>query len=194
MDIEKCFDRINHEAMLSRVELPPAAIKGLKLAIKAGVKGEFPRSEMGTPQGGVISPLLANIALNGIERIMADQGVNCLRYADDLIFICKPGKHLTSEDKAQAVRRAADKTLDQIGLQAKQSKTRIVKPTGGFDFLGWNFAVKPNGKFISTPTKDSTQKVKAKVKALEKGVIKVDLVSNTDEVNNLTHSWDEACS
>jgi group II intron reverse transcriptase/maturase len=164
MDIEKCFDRINHEFMLSRVELPNAAIKGLKLAIKAGVKGEFPRSEMGTPQGGVISPLLANIALNGIERIMATEGVTCLRYADDLIYICKPDKYHTSEVKALMVRTYVDVALKRIGLQAKESKTRIVKPSEGFDFLGWHFAVKPNGKFISTPTKESTQKVKAKVK------------------------------
>lgn len=163
-DIEKCFDRINHEYMLSKVELPKAAIKGLKLAIKAGVKGEFPKAEMGTPQGGVISPLLANIALNGIERIMATEGVTCLRYADDLIFICKPDKYHTSEVKALMVRTYLNATLERIGLQVKESKTRIVKSTEGFDFLGWHFAIKPNGKFISTPTKENTKKVKAKVK------------------------------
>jgi group II intron reverse transcriptase/maturase len=162
MDIEKCFDRIDHKFMLSRVELPLAAIKGLKLAIIAGVRGEFPRSEMGTPQGGVISPLLANIALNGIEKIMATEGVTCLRYADDLIYICKPGT------MPEMVKATVSRALSHIGLQVKESKTRIVKPTQGFDFLGWNFAVKPNGKFISTPTKDSTQKVKAKVKATMK--------------------------
>jgi group II intron reverse transcriptase/maturase len=188
MDIEKCFDRIDHKAMLSRVELPPAAIRGLKLAIQAGVKGEFPRSEMGTPQGGVISPLLANIALNGIERIMADQGVTCLRYADDLIFICKPEKQFTAQDKAQTVRKAVDRFLSGIGLQAKESKTRIIKPTEGFDFLGWNFAVKPNGKFISTPAKDSTQKVKAKVKMLMKDS-RFTLEQRIDKCGSLIRGW-----
>ncbi|MHC5731218.1 MAG: reverse transcriptase/maturase family protein, partial [Nostoc sp.] len=67
LDIEKCFDRINHSAIMDELIAP----KGLKLGIfrclKAGVNPEFP--EQGTPQGGVVSPLLANIALNGIESI-----------------------------------------------------------------------------------------------------------------------------
>jgi len=74
----------------------------LKKAIRAGVKGECPSSEEGTPQGGVISPLLANIALDGFENLGSDQysqkkygrngkGVRGIRYADDAIFICKPG-------------------------------------------------------------------------------------------------------
>ena len=158
MDIEKCFDRINHEVILSKTELPKAALKGLKLAIKAGVRGEFSTSEMGTPQGGIISPLLANIALNGIERILEKDGVTCLRYADDLVYICKPGVN------PYWVRKNVSDFLKNRGLQIKESKTRVVKATEGFDFLGWNFAVKPNGKFISTPTKEATAKVKSKVK------------------------------
>jgi group II intron reverse transcriptase/maturase len=158
MDIEKCFDRINHEAIVSRVALPKAALKGLKLAIIAGVKGEFPTSNIGTPQGGVISPLLANIALNGIEQILEKKGVTCLRYADDLVYICKPGVN------PYLVRHYVSRFLEARGLQIKESKTRVVKATEGFDFLGWNFAVKPNGKFISTPTKEATLRVKALVK------------------------------
>ena len=162
MDIEKCFDRISHETIMSKVQLPKAALKGLRLAIIAGVRGEFPTSDMGTPQGGVISPLLANIALNGIEDChrMPDW-ITCLRYADDLIFIFKT--HPGTAAKGQIIGRI-EKFLDSRGLQIKTSKTRIVKATEGFDFLGWHFAVKPNGKFISTPTKETTQKVKAKVK------------------------------
>lgn len=162
MDIEKCFDRIDHQAILDKVELPKVAIKGLRRAIKAGVKGEFPRSEMGTPQGGVISPLLANIALNGIESIYEDKGATCLRYADDLVYICKPGTN------PEHVRLHVSQYLKERGLQIKESKTRIIKSTDGFDFLGWHFAVKPNGKFISTPTKDATKRVKSKVKVTMK--------------------------
>ncbi len=158
MDIEKCFDQIDHQAILDRVELPKVAIKGLRRAIKAGVRGEFPRSEMGTPQGGVISPLLANIALNGIETIYEDKGATCLRYADDLVYICKPGTN------PEHVKFYVSRFLKLRGLQIKESKTRIVKTTDGFDFLGWHFAVKPKGKFISTPTKEATIRVKSKVK------------------------------
>lgn len=161
MDIEKCFDRINHETILEKAQLPLAARKGLRLAIKAGVRGEFARSEMGTPQGGVISPLLANIALNGIEeQFKKSLNITCLRYADDLVFIHKDGDSITQNILSQT-----EKFLESRGLRIKQSKTStVVMATDSFDFLGWNFAVKPNGKFISTPTKDATKKVKAKVK------------------------------
>lgn len=162
MDIEKCFDQISHQIILDRVELPKVAIKGLRRAIIAGVKGEFPRSEMGTPQGGVISPLLANIALNGIKTIGENKGVSCLRYADDLVYICKPGTN------PEHVKSQVSQFLEKRGLRIKENKTRIVKSTDGFDFLGWHFAVKPNGKFISTPTKEATKRVKAKVKATMK--------------------------
>ncbi len=72
-DISKCFDEINHEVMLEKVVLPKEALKGLKSAVKAGVRGEYPSSIKGTPQGGVISPLLANIALDGFENLGSDQ-------------------------------------------------------------------------------------------------------------------------
>ena len=68
-DISKCFDEIDHQVMLNKVVLPKEAIKGLRLAIKAGVKGEYPSSGKGTPQGGVISPLLANIVLDRFEEL-----------------------------------------------------------------------------------------------------------------------------
>lgn len=157
MDIEKCFDRISHETIMSSVQLPEAAKRGLRRAIKAGVKGEFPTSLEGTPQGGVISPLLANIALNGIEDL-GKKNVTCLRYADDLVYICKPGVDIEN------LQLKISQFLEERGLKVKQSKTRVVKSTDGFDFLGWNFKVKPNGKYISTPTKESSRKVKAKVK------------------------------
>ena len=69
LDIEKCFDRIDHKFIMQSVQLPTAAKTGLYRALKAGVRGEFPSSELGTPQGGVISPLLANIALHGLENV-----------------------------------------------------------------------------------------------------------------------------
>jgi retron-type reverse transcriptase len=65
LDIEKCFDRINHTAIMDRLIAPKSIRQGIFRCLKAGVNPEFP--EQGTPQGGVVSPLLANIALNGIE-------------------------------------------------------------------------------------------------------------------------------
>ena len=69
LDIQKCFDAIDHKFIMRSIQLPRAAKIGLFRAIKAGVKGEFLSSESGTPQGGTISPLLANIALHGLENV-----------------------------------------------------------------------------------------------------------------------------
>jgi group II intron reverse transcriptase/maturase len=182
MDIEKCFDRISHETILKEVQLPKVALKGLRRAIKAGVKGEFPTSEMGTPQGGVISPLLANIALNGIETIYEDKGATCLRYADDIVYICKPGTN------PEHVKFYVSSFLKKRGLQIKESKTRVVKSTDGLDFLGWHFAVKPNGKFISTPTLEATKRVKIKVKETMKDN-KFTLEQRIDKCGSIVRGW-----
>ncbi len=183
MDIEKCFDRISHQTILSKTELPKGALKGLRLAILAGVKGEFPSASRGTPQGGVISPLLANIALNGIEEIgTGKRGNICLRYADDLVYILKPGTDV------EKLRTQIDDFLNQRGLKVKSSKTRLLQATDGFDFLGWNFAVKPNGKFISTPSKENTQKVKAKVKETMKDS-RFPLEQRIDKCGSLIRGW-----
>jgi 5-methylcytosine-specific restriction endonuclease McrA len=107
--------------------------------------------------------LLANIALNGVEDVLPK--ATCLRYADDLIFIFK--NHLSSAEQFNTLKSISE-FLEKRGLNVKQSKTRYVKSTDGFDFIGWNFAVKPKGKFISTPSKESTQKVKSKVKEIMK--------------------------
>lgn len=83
LDIEKCFDRINHKTILKNLISPQCVKQGIQKCLTAGTDTEFP--QQGTPQGGVISPLLANIALNGIERIHPS-----VRYADDMVFFLKP--------------------------------------------------------------------------------------------------------
>ncbi len=88
LDIKKCFDRINHKSIMEGLIAPIAIKNGIFRCLKAGVNPEFP--EQGTCQGGVVSPLLANIALNGIERIgeYRQNGKllsKCVRYADDMI-------------------------------------------------------------------------------------------------------------
>jgi group II intron reverse transcriptase/maturase len=174
MDIEKCFDKIDHKFLMQSVQLPKAAKQGIFRAIKAGVRGEFPSSESGTPQGGVISPLLANLVLHGLEnvghevRLKIRNGgryidtINGFRYADDVVFILKPG------DDSELLREHIDKFLEIRGLKVKEAKTKVAHSTDGFDFLGWNFAVKPNGKFISTPSQKATDSIKTKVKEVMK--------------------------
>ncbi|MEJ6481054.1 reverse transcriptase domain-containing protein [Nostoc punctiforme UO1] len=164
LDIEKCFDRINHSAIMDRLIAP----KGLKLGIfrclKAGVNPEFP--EQGTPQGGVVSPLLANIALNGIEGIhrYKDKAGTLrepsIRYADDMVIILRP------EDNATEILERISEFLRERGMQVSQKKTKISASTDGFDFLGWHFKVQSNGKFICTPSTDNFKTFRKKVKAI----------------------------
>ena len=125
LDIEKCFDRISHTSIMERLIAP----KGLKLGIfrclKAGVNPEYP--EQGTPQGGVVSPMLANIALNGIEEIHQS-----VRYADDMVIILKP------KDDAKAILDKISQFLAERGMKVSEKKTKLTATTDGFDFLGWH--------------------------------------------------------
>ncbi|VEP14562.1 RNA-directed DNA polymerase (Reverse transcriptase) [Hyella patelloides LEGE 07179] len=164
IDIAKCFDRINHKAILDRVIAPDYIIGGLRRCLKSGVDPKFP--EQGTPQGGVCSPLLANIALNGIEKIgewlerpSRSPISKCLRYADDMVFILKP------EDSAEQILDKVEEFLAERGMEVSQKKTKVTASTDGFDFLGWHFYVqKKNGKFRSIPSEDNFKAFRQKVK------------------------------
>ncbi|MBE9001568.1 reverse transcriptase N-terminal domain-containing protein [Nostoc sp. LEGE 12447] len=153
MDIEKCFDRINHNHLMSQIIAPKGAKLGLWKCLKAGVNPEFP--EQGTPQGGVCSPVLANIALHGIEAIHKS-----VRYADDMVFIFKKG-----DNQAQVFDEITE-FLRVRGLNIKSAKTRFISATDGFNFLGWQFRVQKNGKFRCTPSEDNYLAFRKKVKAI----------------------------
>ena len=153
LDIEKCFDRIDHSDLMNRVIAPMRIKNALWKCLKTGMSVDYP--DQGTPQGGVVSPLLANISLNGIEDIHSS-----VRYADDMVFFLKPGE-------------SAEKVLEQVseflairGLRVKTAKTRIVSATDGFDFLGWHFKVQSNGKFRCTPSAENYEAFRKKVKAI----------------------------
>jgi RNA-directed DNA polymerase len=194
LDIEKCFDKIDHKFLMQSVQLPKAAKQGLFRAIKAGVRGEFSSSDSGTPQGGTISPLLANIVLHGLENVGHElrykrtrggryiDTIKGFRYADDVVFILKP------EDNAELLRQQIDIFLVTRGLRVKEAKTQVVHSTDGFDFLGWHFAVKPNGKFISTPSQKATISIKTKVKEVMKDS-QFTLEQRIDKCGSLIRGW-----
>jgi RNA-directed DNA polymerase len=172
-DISKCFDQIDHEALLRKLNTSPTIRRQIRAWLKAGVidRGQlFPTSE-GTPQGGVVSPLLANIALHGMEErikefaktldiknskgkqislLAKSKRLNLIRYADDLVIL--------HEDitVVQRCREIISEWLKDMGLELKPSKTRIThtlkgyeneKP--GFDFLGFHIQHNPVGKYVS---------------------------------------------
>lgn len=153
LDIEKCFDRINHSSIMEQLIAPRGIKTGIFRCLKSGVNPEFP--SQGTPQGGVVSPLLANIALNGIEDIHYS-----VRYADDMVYILKP------EDDAVQILERISQFLAERGLKVSEKKTKLTATTDGFDFLGWHFKVQSNGKFKCVPSVDNFKAFRQKVKAI----------------------------
>ena len=163
LDIEKCFDRINHTTIMDNLIAPMGIKIGIFRCLKAGINPEFP--EQGTPQGGVVSPLLANIALNGIESIHRYKNFGhpvepSIRYADDMVIILRP------EDDANEILDKINEFLANRGMKISEKKTRITAATNGFDFLGWHFKVQSNGKFRCTPSVENYKKFRQKVKAI----------------------------
>lgn len=151
LDIEKCFDRIRHSTIMSNLIAPKGLKIGIFRCLKSGINPEFP--EQGTCQGGVVSPLLANIALNGIEEIHPS-----VRYADDMVFFLKPGE---SEEK---LLDEISQFLSARGLKVSEKKTKLTASTDGFDFLGWHFRVQQNGKFRCTPSVENFKAFRKKIK------------------------------
>lgn len=151
LDIEKCFDRISHTSIMERLIAPKGIKTGILRCLKTGVNPEYP--EQGTPQGGVVSPLLANIALNGIEDIHQS-----VRYADDMVIILKP------KDDAKAILDQISQFLAERGMKVSEKKTKLTATTDGFDFLGWHFKVQKNGKFRCVPSVDNFKAFRQKVK------------------------------
>ncbi len=138
---------------MERVIAPKSIKEDLFRCLKAGINPEFP--EQGTPQGGVVSPVLANIALNGIEEIHQS-----VRYADDLVIILKP------QDNAEEILEKIRQFLAERGMNVSERKTKLTATTDGFDFLGWHFKVQNNGKFRCTPSESNYKSFRQKVKAI----------------------------
>lgn len=174
-DIEGCFDHIDHEWLLSRVRMDKGI---LRKWLKAGVvdKGQLFPTTAGTPQGGIISPTLANIALDGLDTLLdAHFGkprstkryqtkVHFVRYADDFI-ITGISKAMLADEVLPLVRSF----MAERGLRLSPEKTKITHIDTGFDFLGWNFR-KYSGKLLIKPSKKNClaylTKLRAKVKNL----------------------------
>jgi RNA-directed DNA polymerase len=163
LDIEKCFDRIDHGDLLRRVVAPQPLKSALLRCLQAGATVAFPHQ--GTPQGGVVSPLLANIALNGVESIGAygkrvKPTYPGIRYADDMVFVLRP------DQNAADILEQVKAFLAVRGLNIKASKTRTVAATDGFDFLGWHVYVQHNSKFRCVPSGDNFRAFRRKVKSI----------------------------
>jgi RNA-directed DNA polymerase len=158
-DLAKCFDRIDQAALLAKLNASPKLRRVIKGWLKAGVMdGEelFPTTA-GTPQGGVISPLLANIALHGLETIINEKvprrrhisPPKVIRYADDFVILHE------EREVIEQCREIASQWLGEIRLELNEKKTRIThtleatEGEAGFEFLGFRIKQYPAGKYNS---------------------------------------------
>jgi len=141
VDLKSYFDTIPQEALMQRVgeyisdgRVMEILWQYLKVGVMDEMKGWEP-TEKGTPQGAVISPLLANLYLNPLDHRMAEAGYSMTRYADDFIIQCR------SEEQAIEARKEIQRWTTENGLIVHPTKTRIVDANakGGFDFLGYHF-------------------------------------------------------
>ena len=171
-DLTAAFDKIDHEHLLRMLDGFPA--KGLiRRWLKAGVveKGQFTPTGEGVPQGGVISPLLLNVALHGLEEAagvryyqtgnyagQAKPGTPMLvRYADDMIALCH------SSDQAEQVKQQLAGWLADRGLAFNEDKTRIVHLDEGLDFLGFSIR-RYSGKLLIKPSTAAIRRIRQKLR------------------------------
>jgi len=172
-DLESAFDRIDHNHLLSLVGSFPAR-EQIRAWLKAGVvdHNRYAPTSEGTPQGGVISPLLLNIALQGIEEAagtryrkngkLASGTPAVIVYADDLVALCH------SREQAETVQERLATWLAPKGLRFNEQKTRIGPITAGFDFLSFNirrYQTKNGGKVLTRPSKEALIKIRRRIKA-----------------------------
>jgi RNA-directed DNA polymerase len=169
-DIKGCFDAISHTWLLAHIPLDKTM---LKKWLKAGYmeKHVLHPTEEGTPQGGIISPVLANLTLDGLERMLMEHFprvktgkgalVNFARYADDFIVTGR-----TKELLEQEVKPLVEQFMKERGLQLSQEKTTITHIEDGFDFLGQNIRKYKAGKRHKLLIKPSNKNVQAHLEKL----------------------------
>lgn len=205
-DIKGAFDNINHGKLLELIGHFPA--RGvIREWLKAGYmeEGVYHDTDSGTPQGGVISPLLANVAFHGMEDALGvrfkvrrnrsyscelhPQSVGLVRYADDFVVFCR------SQEEAEQAKRTLESWFHDRGLTFSPEKTRIVNLDEGFDFLGFHVRQykvsnsKSGYRLLIKPSKDSVNAIKRKLKQAfrQRRGFRVDAVVGT--VNPIIRGW-----
>jgi RNA-directed DNA polymerase len=214
-DISACFDEIDHRALMGRVSRRIGDRRVLALVaafLRAGILGEdgIERdTATGTPQGGILSPLLANIALSVLDEhfvaAWAAMGANSgarqqrrlkggatyrlVRYADDFVVLVAG-----TREHAEALRTEVEAVLAPMGLRLSEPKTRIAHIDEGFDFLGFRVVRQPkrgsDKRAIYTyPAKNSLAEIKAKVRTMTQGATDLSLMSLLHRLNPVLRGW-----
>lgn len=192
-DISGCFDNISHAWLLAHILMDKAI---LQKWLKSGFvwKGQLFPTAAGSPQGGIISPTLANMTLDGMERMLEyryggpnstksrKNKVNLTRYADDFVVTG------ATKEVLEAVKSLIQEFLTDRGLSLSPEKTRIVHVDEGFDFLGWNVR-KYDGKLLITPAKKNVQTFLRKIRATIKGAKTAKQETVIEMLNPVIRGW-----
>ena len=185
-DVKSYFDQIPQDKLLAAVAehiSDGAVLELIQRFLEQGVmesgKGWQP-TETGTPQGAVISPLLANIYLNALDHLMAQNGWQMVRYADDFIILC------ASAEEAQTALAMVQQWMGPAGLTLHPTKTRIVDASqpGGFDFLGYHFE-----RGYRWPRKKSLDKLKDTLRVKSSRLRSDSLEEIIDDINRTLRGW-----
>ncbi len=191
-DIKACFDRISHEWLLAHIPMEKSI---LRKWLKAGFidKHVLYPTEEGTPQGGICSPVIANMALNGLERRLLERypkpktgynaKVNFVRFADDFIVT-----GISKELLEQEVKPLVEQFMRERGLALSQEKTVITHIEDGFDFLGQNVR-KYKGKLIIKPSRKNVSTFLRKVRTLIKANKQTTTGNLIVQLNPLIRGW-----
>jgi RNA-directed DNA polymerase len=184
-DIRGCFDNISHEWLLKNIPLDKKILNQFLCSGFVHENALFP-TESGVPQGGLISPILANMTLDGLGTILDSKykgrKVNYIRYADDFL--------ITSDTRelAEEITEVVCLFLKERGLELSLEKTRITHINDGFEFLGWNFK-KYHGKLLIKPSKKAIANIIEKVRIIirmAKAWSQDDLISR---LNSTIRGW-----
>lgn len=187
IDLEKFFDNVPQDKLMSfvgRVIHDGDTESLIRKYLKAGVmnRGKYESSEIGTPQGGNISPLLSNIMLNELDRELERRGLKFTRYADDVVIVVK--------SKAAATRvmySITDWIERKLGLKVNASKTKVTRPSK-LKYLGYGFW-NNKGVWKARPHEDSVERLKRKLKALTRRNWNVDLTYRIKKINEVSRGW-----
>jgi len=201
-DLKNFFGSVDHEKLLTLVAQRLADGRVLRLVramLKAGSygKGQLFPSERGTPEGGVVSPLLSNILLTPFDREMRRRGYQITRFADDWVITC------TSAAEARAAIDAARRILSELGVQLNPRKTRVVHVQRGFEFLGYlvkrgkQLRLPPDkivtgiksGGMYAYPRGKSIQRFKDRVRQLTKRTIPLKTKDLIEQLNPVLRGW-----
>ena len=187
IDLEKFFDNVPQDKLMSyvgRVIHDGDTESLIRKYLKAGVmnQGKYEPTDVGTPQGGNLSPLLSNIMLNELDYELDHRHLNFVRYADDVVIVLK------SKAAATRVMYSVTSWIERkLGLKVNATKTKVTPPSK-LKYLGFGFW-NDRGEWKSRPHEDSVARLKRKLKALCKRNWSIDLTYRIKKINEVSRGW-----